>query len=1390
MTPQDKEDLVKDFFISYGRRESLGLVARLHQLLILAGYDAWFDKVNIPDGDDYSQRIDQGIESAHNFVYVMAPRCLTSPYCLIELEYARLLGKRVIPINHMVIFNTPEQELSAGDQQVLAGFYKFYNLPDQKIHSTQDVLNRSLAVVGKTDWLAGQEKVSDSDCQRLFEWAQPHENKWVKHDDLDYLKRFELPVFGEPIDVLEEVVERITAVLERHKDYVHHHTEILTHALHWEKNQKATQHLLVGKERTAAEEWLLTEFLPPKQPPCQLTSLICEFICEARKNAENLMTDIFICYDTKDRAIRDSVIQSLSRYAKTTWTHDRDIQKGYDYECAIEMGIENADNFFYFISPHAITSEYCQRELAHALKYHKRIIPLLIAPTPETDIPEILRYLQYVDFTDNTCQADYDSDLDDILNILRRDADYYKQHKALLVRALKWEVANGKSSFLLRGHNLDHAKTWLRLNEKREQHPPLVLHKDLITASEAAKGQLGTEVFISYSRKNGDFARQLNTALQEAGKTTWFDQESISTGVNFEQEIFKGIDGADNFLFVISPDAVESEYCEREVNYASEQNKRFISVLHRETDPATLPESLRVINWIDFKDTAFDKSFPELIQAIELDRAHAHQHTLLQQRATEWDENSQCSDFLLNITACANTERWLKSAIKERKQPKPTALQRDFIQQSRFAIEANEKALKRRRQITFASVTVGIVITFLAIFAGVQMKIAQSAKQLVQFESQLTNASLNIRDENYLSAKEVLEKTNENELDQKVPAPRRHARNLLAWFSKLMGGESQQVYTGANAQLITIAISPDGRKLVAGGGGKGTLVVFDIETGELLQRLEGYENNTSVEEIVFHPEGKWLATIAVDKQIVFWSLSTGKKIDEWPLSEEGRALAVKSDGSYLASYDAKNITLWQLAEGKKPRILSQHKESMSSGELAFHPIEPWLASASDDNTAIVWDINTGEKLHTFKPIDKHADITFSPDGQYLVAGCYQKNICLWHIEKGELWKILQGHKNQVRDVRFVENGRYLISASLDHTLRLWDINSGVTLRVLRSHTGGVSGISTYAEKVFSASFDNTARRWDMALPYQRQIELSKEKALSVAITPKGNNIAIGFADGTLCLYSSPESKLLWCESAHDRVIIRLAFSPDGHWLASASSDKTAKLWKNKANQLDLQKTFPHSNRVYAVAFSPNSKTLATATKNGQIGLFSVITEQKRFIKQAHQGRINSVNFDASGTLLVSGGADGHTRLWEINKEPLTQLQSFPSATDEIMDTSISPDGQWIASVGRDQKIHIYAVNGAKQKQQILAGHEDSIVRVFFSPDSSQIVTVSLDATVRMWDFLHGNTLFTLHLPATPNRYLLWNFDFHCTSKNCLIAVPFFTFPKLMLYDLTKIYEIN
>ncbi len=652
----------KDVFISYGRKESLAFATKLFHKLEETGHPAWFDHVNIPKSDDFQQQIDDGIRSAHNFIFIIAPHANASEFCLKEIEMALSLGKRIIPILHV------ERDMWQINTEIR-----------------------------KRNWIYAREK--EDTAKPLAEW--------------------------EAMDDFEAAFAELTELLKKEKSYVEKHTEILWQALEWQQKQKQTQFLLVGKERQEAEEWLLTEFTPPKQPPCKPTDLHCQYICEARKNAENLMTDVFICYDTGDKDIRDKVIKSLSRHAITTWTHDQDIAQGREYARAIEVGIEQADNLLLFISPESLQSEYCQKEVRHALKMNKRVLPLLIRNIDDKDLSGFqnltgldISQLQYIDFTDNTEQADYDADIDQILNLLKKDQAYYEQHKILLARAIQWEKEGRKNTFLLRGYNLENAATWLQLNQKRAQHSPTAIHKTLIEASLAAKGSLGTEAFISYSRKDSDFARELNLKLQEAGKTTWFDQESISSGVDFEKEIFKGIDSADNIVFVLSPDSVESEYCEREVLYAANKNKRFVTVLHRATDPATMPEPLRVINWIDFTDTssrAYDKAFAALIQAIELDQAHAHQHTILQQRATEWEESNQSPDFLLNASACANALTWQAQA--KGKNPKTTELQQRFIASSQQAIEeaeAKERAvaasLKKRLQLARVAIVIAILL--------------------------------------------------------------------------------------------------------------------------------------------------------------------------------------------------------------------------------------------------------------------------------------------------------------------------------------------------------------------------------------------------------------------------------------------------------------------------------------------------------------------------------------------------------------------------------------------------------------------------------------------------------------------------------------------------------
>ncbi len=730
----------KNVFISYGRRESLGFVGRLHRALKLAGIDGWFDKVNIPDGDDYALRIANGIENAQNFIYVMAPRCMKSPYCLVELEQARIYGKRIIPVNQMVIFDCEPKPLSEGDKAVMTGFYKTFNIPDQKILTEADVVRRTQELLGRTDWVYAREELAAEDIQALFEWQAAYENTWKKHDDLDFLAKNPLPIFGKIIDPFDDVVSSVFDLIEKYKEHVFAHTFLLEKALEWKRNHHSKECLLVGTERKEAEAWLIRKFKAPEQPPCYPSIFHIELICESKKNAENLFTDVFISYSRKNTEFCALVNRFLMTLGITTWVDLNDIEKGKDYVRAIDEAIENSAHYIFLMSPDSVHSKNCIKELEYALLHGKHIIPILILPTPLDDIPSALRHLQHIDFTDNEKHEDLLKDIDDLADVLLSEHTFFEAHRTYLAQALKWENSGRKQTFLLRGFNLDNAWNWLRAHQNRGNYAPLPLHHAFIQESYDKRGQLDTEVFISYSRKDADFARKLNLRLQQNGKTTWFDQESISEGADFDQEIFKGILQAETFLFVISPYSVESEFCERELRFAAENGKKFVPILLAETKNYTekLPSAYKNIQWTDFAKRDFEAAFPILTGLLETDKEHISRHTRLQIRADEWQKNNFSKDYLLNASACDNAEEWLNNFDKTTKkpQPAPTDLQRKFIAESRKIINAaeeKEKFIQRKLQLRLRLAIFISLVAVASLFAAVYYTfVAKKNKELAE----------------------------------------------------------------------------------------------------------------------------------------------------------------------------------------------------------------------------------------------------------------------------------------------------------------------------------------------------------------------------------------------------------------------------------------------------------------------------------------------------------------------------------------------------------------------------------------------------------------------------------------------------------------------------------
>ena len=268
---------------------------------------------------------------------------------------------------------------------------------------------------------------------------------------------------------------------------------------------------------------------------------------------------------------------------------------------------------------------------------------------------------------------------------------------------MKWLEQKRNPSILLRGYNLEQYQSWLELAGNRTANLPTDLQTEFITESAKQPPNLVLDVFVSYSRVDSDFARQLNDALQTQGKTTWFDQESIATGTDFQQEINRGIEQSDNFLFIISPESVNSPYCADEVEYAKGLNKRFVTVLHRKVNPAKLHPDLARVQWLDFHRYGGDfyANFSELIQTLNTDREYVREHTKILYKTLEWKQRNKTIDLLLRGSEYTRAYEWLKLAITKYKQPPVTKDMKEFILKSKPKVEHLPKSQQKTNNIIF-----------------------------------------------------------------------------------------------------------------------------------------------------------------------------------------------------------------------------------------------------------------------------------------------------------------------------------------------------------------------------------------------------------------------------------------------------------------------------------------------------------------------------------------------------------------------------------------------------------------------------------------------------------------------------------------------------------------
>jgi serine/threonine protein kinase len=212
-------------------------------------------------------------------------------------------------------------------------------------------------------------------------------------------------------------------------------------------------------------------------------------------------------------------------------------------------------------------------------------------------------------------------------------------------------------------------------------------------------------------------------------------------------------------------------------------------------------------------------------------------------------------------------------------------------------------------------------------------------------------------------------------------------------------------------------------------------------------------------------------------------------------------------------------------------------------------------------------------------------------------------------------------------------------------------------------------------------------------------------------------------------------------TGHTAEVNSVAFHPDSKHLASASRDKTIKVWDIRTSR-ELRTLSGHKDQVNSVAYRPDGKQLASASDDQTVLIWDAQTGQLLLPLEGHTGWVTSVAYRRDGKQLASGSVDRSVRIWDAETgKPLNTFKDHHDGT--VFSVAFSPDGKHLASASFDQTVKICdAATG--QVTFTLRGHKAGIRGLAYSPDGKHLASASEDKTVKVWDTQTGQAVRTLH----------------------------------------------